>query len=62
MALAALEDALRITGRDIAEARVVISGAGAAGVAVARILLAAGRRRTSRSPTGAACCTPAAAT
>jgi malate dehydrogenase (oxaloacetate-decarboxylating) len=42
VALAALEGALRITGRDIAEARVVISGAGAAGVAVARILLAAG--------------------
>ena len=32
-----------------ASTRVVISGAGAAGVAVARILLAAGRRATSRS-------------
>ena len=42
VALAALEGALRITGRDITEPRVVISGAGAAGVAVARILLAAG--------------------
>jgi len=42
VALAALEGALRITRRDIATARVVISGAGAAGVAVARILLAAG--------------------
>jgi len=42
VALAALEGALRITGRDVTEARVVISGAGAAGVAVARILLAAG--------------------
>jgi malate dehydrogenase (oxaloacetate-decarboxylating) len=42
VALAALESALRITGRDIAATRVVISGAGAAGVAVARILLAAG--------------------
>jgi malate dehydrogenase (oxaloacetate-decarboxylating) len=40
--LAALENALRITGRKPAEARVVISGAGAAGVAVTRILLAAG--------------------
>ena len=40
----------------------MISGAGAAGVAVARILLAAGRRATSRSPTAGACCTPAAAT
>jgi malate dehydrogenase (oxaloacetate-decarboxylating) len=40
--LAAMRNALRITGRDLANARVVISGAGAAGVAVARILLAAG--------------------
>jgi malate dehydrogenase (oxaloacetate-decarboxylating) len=40
--LAALRNALRITRRDIGQARVVISGAGAAGVAVARILLAAG--------------------
>jgi len=42
VALAALEGALRIPRRDITKARVVISGAGAAGVAVARILLAAG--------------------
>src|SRR4051795_8429743 len=42
--LAALQNALRLTGRGMAEARVVISGAGAAGVAVARILLAAGVR------------------
>ena len=42
VALAALESALRITGRSIDQPRVVISGAGAAGVAVARILLAAG--------------------
>jgi malate dehydrogenase (oxaloacetate-decarboxylating) len=40
--LAAMRNALRITRRDLAQARVVISGAGAAGVAVARILLAAG--------------------
>jgi len=40
--LAALEGALRITGRRLDAARVVISGAGAAGVAVAKILLAAG--------------------
>ena len=40
--LAALENALRITGRLIQDTRFVISGAGAAGVAVARILLAAG--------------------
>ncbi|HET9860389.1 MAG TPA: NADP-dependent malic enzyme [Nocardioidaceae bacterium] len=42
--LAALENALKLTGRQIGEARVVISGAGAAGVAVSRILLAAGVR------------------
>src|ERR1700710_1063051 len=42
VALAALENALRITGRKMADSRVVISGAGAAGVAVTRILLAAG--------------------
>jgi len=42
--LAALEGALALTGRAPADARVVISGAGAAGVAVARILLAAGVR------------------
>ncbi len=40
--LAALENALRLTGRSHADTRVVISGAGAAGVAVAKILLAAG--------------------
>jgi malate dehydrogenase (oxaloacetate-decarboxylating) len=40
--LAALENALRITGRAPAQTRVVVSGAGAAGVAVTRILLAAG--------------------
>ena len=42
VALAALQNALRLTGRDPASTRVVISGAGAAGVAVARILLEAG--------------------
>ncbi|MGA8993492.1 MAG: NADP-dependent malic enzyme [Nocardioidaceae bacterium] len=42
VALAALENALRLTGRTPSRVRVVISGAGAAGVAVARILLAAG--------------------
>ncbi|MDT9595074.1 NADP-dependent malic enzyme [Nocardioides zeae] len=40
--LAALENALRLTGRTYAGTRVVISGAGAAGVAVTRILLEAG--------------------
>lgn len=42
VALAALTNALRLTGRSPASTRVVISGAGAAGVAVARILLEAG--------------------
>ncbi|HET8559903.1 MAG TPA: NADP-dependent malic enzyme [Marmoricola sp.] len=40
--LAALENALRLTGRLKETTRVVVSGAGAAGVAVSRILLAAG--------------------
>ncbi len=40
--LAALRNALRVTGKAIEDIRVVISGAGAAGVACARILLAAG--------------------
>ena len=42
--LAALENALKLTNRLIGDTRVVISGAGAAGVAVARILLAVGVR------------------
>ena len=44
VALAALQNALRLTGRSAAGTRVVIQGAGAAGVAVARILLEAGVR------------------
>ncbi|WP_246003341.1 NAD(P)-dependent malic enzyme [Nocardioides aurantiacus] len=40
--LAALENALRLTGRLMETTRVVVSGAGAAGVAVTKILLAAG--------------------
>ena len=42
--LAALRGAAAVTRRDLAGLRVVISGAGAAGVACARILLAAGIR------------------
>ncbi len=42
VALAALTNALRLTGRDPGTTRVVISGAGAAGVAIAKILLEAG--------------------
>ncbi|KRB72867.1 malate dehydrogenase [Nocardioides sp. Root190] len=40
--LAALVNALKLTGRTAESTRVVISGAGAAGVAIAKILLAAG--------------------
>jgi malate dehydrogenase (oxaloacetate-decarboxylating) len=42
VALAALENALKLTGRTYAGTRVVISGAGAAGVAIAKILIEAG--------------------
>ena len=42
--LAALQNALLLTGRLMETTRVVVSGAGAAGVAVTRILLAAGIR------------------
>jgi len=40
--LAALRNAARLTGRELSDLRVVIAGAGAAGVACAKILLAAG--------------------
>ena len=40
--LAALENALKIVGKHMEDLRVVISGAGAAGVAIAKILMAAG--------------------
>ncbi len=40
--LAALRNAAAVTGRDLTQLRVVVSGAGAAGVACAKILLAAG--------------------
>jgi malate dehydrogenase (oxaloacetate-decarboxylating) len=42
VALAALTNAARLTGRDLGDLRVVVSGAGAAGVAVTNILLEAG--------------------
>lgn len=41
---AAFLNALRVVGKDIAKARVVFSGAGAAGIAVARMLLDLGAR------------------
>ncbi len=40
--LAALRNAAKVTGRSLADLRVVVSGAGAAGVAVTQMLLAAG--------------------
>ena len=40
--LAALRNAARLTGRELADLRVVLAGAGAAGVACAKMLLAAG--------------------
>jgi len=42
--LAALLNALRLTGRDLTDLRIVIVGLGAAGVAVTKILLEAGAR------------------
>ncbi|MDV2980322.1 NAD(P)-dependent malic enzyme [Pseudarthrobacter oxydans] len=42
VALAALTNAAKVTGRNLEGLRVVVSGAGAAGIAVAEILLAAG--------------------
>lgn len=45
--LAALYNALRVTDREMSEAKVVMSGAGAAGVAVTRMLMAAGVRKIS---------------
>ena len=42
--LAALRNAARVTGRQFADLRIVIAGAGAAGVATAKILLDAGVR------------------
>jgi malate dehydrogenase (oxaloacetate-decarboxylating) len=40
--LAALRGAARLTGRTLADLRVVVSGAGAAGIAISRILIEAG--------------------
>ncbi len=43
--LAALTNALRVVGKDLTEVRVVLSGAGAAGSAITRLLLEAGATR-----------------
>ncbi len=42
--LAALTNAMRVVGKELAEARVVVAGAGAAGSAIVTLLLAAGVR------------------
>jgi malate dehydrogenase (oxaloacetate-decarboxylating) len=42
VALAALENAARLTGRRLSDLRAVVSGAGASGIAVSRMLLAGG--------------------
>ncbi len=42
VALAALTNALKVVGKQIADVRIVLSGAGAAGTAVLKLLLAAG--------------------
>lgn len=42
VALAALTNALKVVGKDLADVRIVLSGAGAAGTAVLKLLLAAG--------------------
>ena len=42
--LAALTNALRVVGKDLSDVRIVMSGAGAAGSAILRVLLAAGAR------------------
>jgi malate dehydrogenase (oxaloacetate-decarboxylating) len=42
--VAALTNALRVVGKDIAEVRIVMSGAGAAGTAIIKLLLTAGAR------------------
>ena len=53
VALAALENALLIVDKKMADLRVVIAGAGAAGVAISKILIEAGRaRRDRRRPQG----------
>jgi hypothetical protein len=45
--LAALTNALRVVGKDLAGVRLVLSGSGAAGVAIIKILQAEGRARSS---------------
>lgn len=42
--LAALKNALKVVGKSLEEAKIVFSGAGAAGIAITRLLLAAGAK------------------
>jgi malate dehydrogenase (oxaloacetate-decarboxylating) len=42
VALAALENALKVVGKNLADVRIVINGAGAAGTAIAKLLLSVG--------------------
>jgi malate dehydrogenase (oxaloacetate-decarboxylating) len=44
--VAALYNALRVVGKDISEVRIVLSGAGAAGTAILKLLIAAGVKDT----------------
>ena len=51
--MAALTNAMRVVGKELPEARVVVAGAGAAGTAIVTLLLAAGRhRRRGLGPRG----------
>ena len=60
--LAALLNALKLTGKRLEDLRVLVVGLGAAGVAVTKILLAGGRARRRSAATRAARCTPSAPT
>ncbi len=44
VALAALRNALRVVGKNLLEIKIVISGSGAAGIAIARLFLTAGAK------------------
>ena len=59
--LAALENALKIVGKKMADLKVVIAGVGAAGVAISKMLMEAGVQTssasTARAPSGPAATT-----
>ena len=50
--LAALINALKVVGKELADVRIVLSGAGAAGMAILAVLLEAGARRRRRRRQG----------